>query len=306
MPLFLENLCVSLSQRNEKTSKVIVPWSNIINWNVVYGFRILWMVYTSHMDNVVALVCQFAVWQYLSHFIFIMRQTVASVFSHFSLVLHGKTKSNRFGITQGWVHDDSCFIFGETILLIYWIVCGWRWKEMYMKQMMCLSWHLSLLFGFAHETPNATHSLASVPTESKALCSLSKRISVISAIGSHVTELKPDSYVRWCPDHQTWMTPLCSPSLTLFFSPPQCFPSMLCVLYWPFWGKFQNLRDRSSAPRHALFRGSLDVWRVCCVLCDSLRAECWGYGFWLESRLLLSHLFHPTFFSSMPLEPAVH
>lgn len=61
---------------------------------------------------------------------------------------------------------------------------------------MCPSWHLSLLFGSAHETPNATQSLACVPTESQALCSLSKRISVISAIGSHVTELKPDSYVR--------------------------------------------------------------------------------------------------------------
>lgn len=150
--------------------------------------------------------------------------------------------------------------------------------------MMCLSWHLSLFLGFAHETPNATQSLSSVPTEFKALCSLSKCVSVIRAIGSHVTELKPDSYVRWCPDHQTWMTPLCSPSRTLFFSPPQCFPSMLCVLYWPFWGKFQNLRDRSSAPRHALFRGSLDVWCVCCVLSDSLRAV-WMMGSWVMGML---------------------
>lgn len=81
--------------------------------------------------------------------------------------------------------------------------------------MMCWIWHLFLLFCLAHETPNATQSPASVPPESRALCSLSESISVISTIGSHVTELKPDSYVRWCPDHQTWMTPLCSLSLTL-------------------------------------------------------------------------------------------
>lgn len=180
--------------------------------------------------------------------------------------------------------------------------------------MKCWSWHLFLLFSLVHETPNATQSPASVPPESRALCSLSECISVISAIGSHVTELKPDSYVRWCPDHQTWMTPLCSLSLTLFCSPPQCFPQY-SVYFSDSSGESSRFCEIGALHDVMLYLEA--VW-MCGAYAGSLRAVwmMWSWVMWvLRMWLLIRQLFiqNPSLslfflfylFSSLPLEPAV-
>ncbi len=161
-----------------------------------------------------------------------MKNSCQGKFSNFSLVLDGKNWViqvwNDTRVSTWWqkFHFWMNYSFNPLNCM------GKDERKCIWKQMKC--WHLFVLFCLVHELPNATQSPASVPPESRPLCSLSECISVIRAIASHVTELKPDSYVRWCPDHQTWMTPLCSLSLTLFCSPPQSFP--LCT-FLPLLGK---------------------------------------------------------------------